>query len=156
MRNTYNINNSYLLSKSRGDRKEIVNSIKTKSINLSIPIGRNTNKSLISSKLKHISTNIKSNIGKNKLIDYKVLGEKKQNNNKNIINKFKILNKNIIFNKNSIINNRPVYNNRLIKNKIRVIINKKPIIKRIINTRKHKCKIELSEMVKKNVGYVLN
>ena len=147
--NKYNINNSYLLSIGSRDRKEIINTRKIKSSNLSIPIGRNTNRSLISSKIKHISTNLKSNNGKNKLINDKILKEKKQIQNQNITNKFKIINTNIIFNKNSIINNRRNNNNRLIKNKIKIIINKKPSIKRILNTRKHKCKILLSEMIKK-------
>ena len=144
-----NINNaSYLLSKSSREGKDITSSRKIKSSNYSIPICRNTNRQLISSKIKHISTYLKNNNGKNKLINDKILNEKKQNQNNT--NKFKIINTSKIFSKNSIINNRRTNNSsRLIKNKIKIIINKKPVIKRVLNTRKHKCKIILSEMVKK-------
>ena len=151
LRKKYNVNNNnYMLPKTTRDKKDIINSRKNKNSNLSIPIGRNTNKSLISSKIRNISTNLKSAGGMNKLLDDKIIKEKEKEKKQNITNKFKILNTNKIFNKNPIIiNRRNNNNNKLIKNKIKIILKNAPTIKRVLNNRKHKCKIVLSEMVKK-------
>ena len=151
LRKKYNVNNNnYMLPKTTRDKKDIINSRKNKNSNLSIPIGRNTNKSLISSKIRNISTNLKRAGGMNKLLDDKIIKEKEKEKKQNITNKFKILNTNKIFNKNPIIiNRRNNNNNKLIKNKIKIILKNAPTIKRVLNNRKHKCKIVLSEMVKK-------
>ena len=140
--NKYLINNIGFFSRNNIKKKEIFHFKRIKAKAPFIPINKKNSKSMIDS-TKHPNLPERN---RNKMND------NKKEKSLNIIDKFKMLNSNRIITRKSlkVKTNTNNYSSRQ-NSKINMLINKNPINKKILTSRKHK-KIFLSNLIKKECG----
>ena len=135
----YLINNIVFFSKNGGKKKEIYHFKKTKGKTSFIPVSKKSSKSMANS-TKHLNPQERN---RNKMND------NKKENSPNIKDKFKMLNSHRIITRNSLKVKANASNYSPIKDsKSNKLINKRPINKKMLTSRKHK-KIFLSKLIKK-------